>query len=137
MKKISRILWISLGTLSVALGVIGMFLPLLPTTVFLLFAAYCYARSSLRFYNWLITNRWFGAYIRNYREGRGLPLGQKVFTILLLWLTIGYAVGFVVSTWWLKTILIGIACAVTLHLLRIKTYKPGTQNGRQVEDLPM
>jgi len=128
LKKITRILLITLGTFSVALGVIGMFLPLLPTTVFLLLAAFFYARSSERFYNWLITNRWFGAYILNYREGRGVSLKQKVFTILLLWLTMGYTVGFIVSQWWLKIILLGIASAVTLHLVTLKTYKPEPQN---------
>jgi hypothetical protein len=94
----------------------------------LLLAAFCYARSSNRFHHWLITNRWFGEYIRNYREGRGLPLKQKVLTILLLWLTIGYAAWFVVPPWWAKVILLGIAAGVTLHLIRTKTFKPEARN---------
>ncbi len=101
-----------------------MFVPLLPTTPLLLLAAICYARSSPRFYNWLMTNRWCGEYIRNYRAGRGIPRKQKVLTILLLWLTIGYAVWFVVSLWWVRLILGGIAVGVTLHLIMIKTLKP-------------
>ncbi len=116
------------GTLFVAFGVLGMLLPILPTTPFLLLAAVCYARSSKRFYNWLMTNRWFGEYIRNYREGKGLPLQQKILTILLLWVTIGYAVWFVISLWWLEVILLGIAVGVTIHMVRIKTYRPGAQN---------
>ena len=123
MKDLSRILLIILGTLFVALGVLGMFLPVLPTTPFLLLASICYARSSKRFYNWLMNNRWFGVYIRNYREGRGVTLRHKVITISLLWLTIGYAVWFVIGLWWLKLILLGIAAGVTLHLVRIKTLK--------------
>ncbi len=119
-----RILLIASGTFFVALGVLGMFLPVLPTTPFLLLAAVCYARSSERFYHWLLTNRWFGEYIRNYREGRGIPLKQKVLTLVLLWLTIGYAALFVVSLWWIKLILVGIAVGVTIHLVRMKTYKP-------------
>lgn len=124
MKDITRILMIVAGTVCVALGVIGMFFPILPTTPFLLLAAFLYARSSRRFYTWLLTNRWFGAYIRNYREGKGLPLKQKVLTLILLWLSIIYAAGFVVAQWWLKLLLVGIACGVTFHLVRIKNYRP-------------
>ena len=80
----TRILLIACGTLCVALAVLGLFLPVLPTTPLLLLAAVCYARSSERFYHWLMTNRWFGAYIRNYREGRGIPLWHKVLAISLL-----------------------------------------------------
>ena len=127
MKKPIRTLLIVLGTLCVALAVLGMFLPVLPTTPFLLLAAICYSRSSERFYRWLITNRWCGEYIRNYRDGRGIPLKQKVLTILLLWLTIGSTAWLAVSQWWIRLILFGIAVSVTVHLLRIKTYKPKTQ----------
>lgn len=121
MNRLIRILLLICGTLCVALAVLGMFLPILPTTPFLLLAAVCYARSSERFYNWLITNRWCGRYIRSYREGRGVPLRHKVVTILLLWLSIGYAAWFLVPQWWGKLILAGIAAGVTIHLVRIKT----------------
>lgn len=114
------------GTLCVGLGILGMFFPVLPTTPFLLLAAFCYVRSSHRFYHWLITNRWFGAYIRNYRAGLGIPLAQKVLTLALLWLSIGYAAGFVITPWWGKLLLVGIAVGVTIHLLTIKTFKPQT-----------
>ena len=124
MKRITRILLIVAGTLCVALGVIGIFVPLLPTTPFLLLAAVCYARSSERLYDWLLTNRWFGDYVRHYREGKGLPLKQKILTLTALWLTLGYAALFVVSQAWAQIILFGIALTVTIHLLRIKTFKP-------------
>ena len=75
-----------------------------------------------------MTNRWCGEYIRNYREGRGIPLKQKVLAVLLLWLTIGYAAWFVVSLWWVKLILFGIAVGVTIHLIRTRTRKPEAQN---------
>ncbi len=65
------------GTICVCLGVAGIFLPLLPTTPFLLLAAVCYAGSSPRFYHWLMNNRWFGRYIKNYREGKGLTLNDE------------------------------------------------------------
>lgn len=124
MKKLIRILLISGGTLSVSLGILGIFLPLLPTTPFLLLAAICYARSSEKFYHWLMTNRWCGNYIRNYREGNGLPLKQKVLTIVLLWLTIGHTVLLVITAWPVRLLLFSIAIAVTFHLIRIKTLKP-------------
>jgi hypothetical protein len=127
MNPLTRVLLIAGGTLSVALAVLGLFLPVLPTTPFLLLAAVCYARSSERFYHWLLTNRWFGAYIRNYREGRGLPLWHKVLAISLLWLTIGYAVLFVAPQWWVKGILLGIAAGVTIHLLKTRTARPGPE----------
>ncbi len=115
------------GTVFVMLAILGMFLPVLPTTPFLLLAAICYARSSKRFYRWLTTNRWFGAYIRNYREGRGIPLKHKVLTILALWLTIGYTAWFVIGLWWIRLVLLGIAVGVTIHLVKVKTLKPEPQ----------
>ena len=71
-----------------------------------------------------MTNRWCGEYIRNYREGRGLPLQQKILTLALLWITIGATTVFVVPLWWVRVLLLAIASGVTFHLLRIKTYKP-------------
>lgn len=124
-RGVTRGLLIAAGTLCVALAALGLFVPVLPTTPLLLLAAVCYARSSDRFYRWLVTNRWFGAYIRNYREGRGIALWHKVGALVLLWLTIGYAAGFVVPQWWLKVILVGIALGVTVHLVKTKTYRPG------------
>ena len=123
MRNLSRKLLLLAGTLCVGLGIVGMFIPILPTTPFFLLAAFCYARSSQRFYYWLITNRWFGINIRNYRAGLGIPLKHKIFTLSLLWLSIGYAAGFVVPPWWGKLILVGIASGVTIHLLTIKNYK--------------
>jgi uncharacterized membrane protein YbaN (DUF454 family) len=124
MNRPLRALLIILGTLSVVLGILGMLLPVLPTTPFLLLAATCYARSSEKFYDWLTTNRWFGAYIKNYREGRGIPRKQKALTLLFLWLTIGLTVCLGISQWWLRTILIATALSVTIYLLKVKTYKP-------------
>lgn len=122
-KNLKRVLLIISGTICVGLGVLGMFVPLLPTTPFLLLASFCYGRSSKRFYNWLITNRWCGEYIRNYREGKGIRLRHKILTILLLWLTISYSM-WVVSLWWIRLILLIIAVGVSVHLVRIKTSKP-------------
>ena len=74
-----RFLWITLGSIFVAIGTIGIFVPGLPTTVFMLLAAACYVRSSERLYNWLIRNKTFGKYIKDYREGKGMPMRAKIF----------------------------------------------------------
>jgi hypothetical protein len=125
MRSLMRPLLIAIGTLAVALAVVGMFVPILPTTPFLLLAAACYARSSDRFLNWLLHNRWFGAYIRNYREGRGMPRLTKILTLSGLWATLVLSGSFAVSAWWLRLVLVAVGAGVTLHLLRIPTYTPG------------
>ena len=122
MRSLVRPLLIAIGTIAVALAVVGMFVPILPTTPFLLLAAACYARSSDRFLNWLLHNRWFGAYIRNYREGRGMPRRTKVLTLAALWTTLLLSGTFAVSAWWLRLLLVMVGAGVTIHLLRIPTY---------------
>jgi uncharacterized membrane protein YbaN (DUF454 family) len=120
---VKRKLLIGAGTLSTGLGIIGIFIPILPTTPFLLLAAACYMRSSERFYQWLINNRVFGAYVRNYIEGRGMPVRIKIFTILLLWLTIGLSIIFGVQNIVIRIVLICIAVGVTAHISLIKRRK--------------
>ena len=131
--RLRRALLIAAGTACVALGTLGIVLPLLPTTPFLLLAAVCYARSSPRLLHWLTHNRWFGSYIRNYREGHGIPLREKILTLSLLWITIGITVIFFVPLLWVKILLLLIATAVTIHLLRIKTMKAADDAVQQVE----
>lgn len=115
---IRRVLIVA-GFLFVGLGILGIFLPVLPTTPFLLLAAACFARSSQKFYNWLLNNRWFGRYIRNYREGRGIPLRVKIITISLLWVTILISAYFV-SIIYVRIFLILVAIGVTIHVVRLR-----------------
>lgn len=122
-----RRLLIGAGTLSTGLGIIGIFVPILPTTPFLLLAAACYMRSSERFYQWLTNNRVFGAYVRNYIEGRGMPRRIKVFTILLLWVGIGLSIAFGVQNTVVRIVLVCIAIGVTAHIALIRR--------RKVEDI--
>ncbi len=112
------------GTVFLGLGIIGIFLPLLPTTPFILLAASCYARSSKRLYDWLLNNKWFGNYVKNYREGKGIPRKVKILSVSFLWIVIGYSVLFVVNTLSIRIILFLIAVGVTIHILFIKTLKP-------------
>ena len=111
------------GTFFLVLGIIGIFIPLLPTTPFLLLAAACYIRGSKKFYNWLIKNRWLGEYIKNYQEGKGIPLNIKIISIMFLWITIIFSIIMIVSNIFIRIILIIIAIGVTIHILTIKTTK--------------
>ncbi len=121
--NLSRWVLIITGSFFMGLGILGIFLPLLPTTPFLLIAAACYIRSSEKFYNWLINNKWLGNYIKNYLEGKGVPLKVKVLSISLLWITIGYSVVFIVHIFLIRVILILIAIGVTIHILSIRSLK--------------
>ncbi len=119
-KRLFQALLVTCGTFCVALGVLGIFVPLLPTTVFLLLAAACYARSSERFHQKLLNHRWLGGYIRNYREGRGMSPREKTWTLLVLWIGIGASAVVSVHAWWLRGLLVIIAIAVTVHVARLK-----------------
>ncbi len=119
--RLTRIVLRIVGGLLVGLGVLGMFLPLLPTTIFLLGAAACFGKSSPGAYRWLTTNRVFGRHLRDYREERGATIGTKVFSISSLWIGIGAAVYLVRDMPWLEVVLIAIAMAVTVHLLSLRT----------------
>ena len=118
-----RWLWIIAGSISLALGLIGIFLPLLPTTPFLLLTAACYARGSSRLHNWLLNNKMFGEYIRNYREGKGIPARSKVMALILLWLTIGFSIFYVIPILMLKIILLGIAIIVSMYIILLPTFR--------------
>ena len=121
-----RALLVICGTLCVALGVIGIFLPLMPTTVFLLMGAACYARSSDRFYQRLISNRWLGSYIKNSREGRGMTRRQKATTLAMLWVGILATMIFTVTAWWLHLLLLAIALGVTIHVVKVPAFAADT-----------
>lgn len=120
-QKWVRIVLIVGGTSSVAIGILGIFVPVLPTTPFLLLGAACYARSSQRFYDWLLNNKYFGNYIRNYRERKGIPLKGKVLALALLWATIGCSVAFAVEILFVRVLLIVIAIGVSIHIFSLRT----------------
>jgi uncharacterized membrane protein YbaN (DUF454 family) len=111
-----RYLWLGLGLFFTGLGFIGAFLPVMPTTVFLLIAAYFFARSSRRFYNWLLNNPIFGQLIRDWRAGLGIPLRAKVMAITVIALTIGYSV-YRVPLLWLKLVLLLTGVTLSLYLI--------------------
>jgi len=121
-KQGTRIALVAIGTVALALGVIGIVVPVLPTTPFLLLAAACYARSSERLHHWLMNNRFLGEPVRNYRDSRAVKLHVKVYAIALLWA--GIAVSIVaIGGFWLTLGLAAIALAVTAHILRLRTIR--------------
>ncbi len=121
--RIIRLIFIISGFISTGLGTIGIFVPVLPTTPFLLLAAYLFARSSDRFHIWLLTNRLFGTYLRNYIEKKGIPLKVKIMTLILLWTTILYSVFAVIDNLYIRILLIIIAVSVSIHISMVKTLK--------------
>ena len=115
-----RYLLLGIGCASVCLGVIGIFLPIMPTTPFLLLAAACFARSSPRFHAWLLGHPQLGPLLKAYLSGEGIPLKAKVLAIGSMWISIA------VSCWlvpwpWLRVLLIAVALAVSLYIARQKT----------------
>lgn len=114
---------ILLGSLSLTLGIIGIFVPLLPTTPFLLLTAALYFKASPRLYNWLISQKHLGPYIRNYRENRAIPLRAKIISMLLMWSTMIYCIFFLIPLVWVKVILFLVAAGVSYHILSFKTLR--------------
>ncbi len=111
------------GFLATSLGVLGIFLPVLPTVPFLLLALACFARSSEQFYNWLLDHAHLGPIIRPYINGQGMTRASKVKAIALVWASISLSAFYLVETSWVRWLLLLIACGVTLYLLRFPMIK--------------
>lgn len=111
------------GWLSLILGIIGIFLPLLPTTPFLLLSASLFAKSSKKFYNWLINHKYLGSYIRQFKEDKSISLRTKIISISLVWISIGYSAIYVVPLLPVKILLFIIAFSVSIHIASFKTRK--------------
>ena len=114
---------IILGTVSLTLGIIGIFLPLLPTTPFLLLTAALYFRGSPRLYQWLLNHKCLGPYIRNFRENKAIPLRAKIISLLLMWGTMVYCIFFLIPLTEIKIVLFLVAVGVTWHILSFKTLR--------------
>jgi hypothetical protein len=121
--RTAKFLWNAAGTFFLSLGIVGIAVPLLPTTPFLLLAASCYLRGSARMYRWLMTNRYFGQYLKDYRAGRGMPLKIKIGTVTLLWAVITISAIFATSVTIIRIGLFVVAMGVTIHIVTLKTKK--------------
>jgi uncharacterized protein len=126
-RRAGRIALIVAGSLSLALGVVGIVVPVLPTTPFLLLAAICYGRSSERSYRWLLSNRLFGRYVDDYLHGRRISWKLKTVTLILLWGVISLSAVLFVSQWWVRALLIVVAVGVTVHIVTLR----GREDQRQ------
>jgi len=119
-----RWLLICCGWLAIAGGVVGIFLPLVPTVPFLLLAAACFARSSERFHAWLVEHRHLGPLVRDYLNGGGIPLRAKRMAIGMVWVTMPTSTFLFVPVMWIKIVLMGIAIGITVYLLSLPTIPP-------------
>ena len=119
--RLRRWLYVGLGLGSLVLGLVGVAVPLLPTTPFLLLSAACFMRGSDRLYRWLLGSRWLGGYIRNYREHRAMTPWAKTCALVLLWGALGYSAAAATESRWVRAMLATVAVGVTIHLLRLRT----------------
>ena len=124
----SKYIYSVIGFVSVLLGIIGIFLPVLPTTPFLLLAAALFFRSSPRAYKWLTEHPQLGPYIKSFREDKSIPLRIKIISVGTLWLTAVHCIVFIFETWLLKLFMGVLATCITLYILSFKTRKNKCQD---------
>ncbi|MFI8621155.1 YbaN family protein [Marinomonas sp. NPDC078689] len=115
-----RIFFIILGWFSLITGIIGIFLPLLPTTPLVLLAAWCFSKSSERFHTWLIEHKYFGPILRDWQSSDGIPKRTRNRAILFMWLGMTISI-IIVGRFWATLCLIIIGLAVSIYLLRMPT----------------
>ncbi|MFT6188941.1 MAG: uncharacterized membrane protein YbaN (DUF454 family) [Oleispira sp.] len=118
--KAVKVLLLIVGWLSVVLGVIGIFLPVMPTTPFLLLAAACFMRTSPKFYNWLVGHPKLGKYLVYYLEGKGIPLKAKIYTIALMAISMSVTT-YIVPVTEIKILLPLVGVLVALYIARQPT----------------
>jgi hypothetical protein len=120
---LTKYLYLASGFILVIIGVVGIFLPILPTTIFLILASACFIRSSPKANEWLRNHKILGMYIKNYQDKSGLTLKSKIINIILLWLMISVSAFLFTELWYIRLLLFLIAVGVTIHLLMVKTKK--------------
>lgn len=123
-----KYIYIVLGSIFVVLGFIGIFVPLLPTTPFLLLAAALFIRSSEKLYNWLLNQKLLGPYVRNFVHKKGMPIHAKVYTLLIMWASMIYSTFFVVEILYVQILLMVISVGITIYILSLKTLKIDKNN---------
>jgi uncharacterized membrane protein YbaN (DUF454 family) len=121
-RYLPRWLLVGVGVVSVGLGTLGIFVPLLPTTPFLLLAAACFVRSSDRLHHWLMNHRVYGPVIRGYREHRALPASSKVTILVFTWTAILSSV--LILTHPMRFVLLAPAIGATWMMIRMPTLDP-------------
>ncbi len=130
---VAKYFYLISGFLLVAIGVIGIFLPLLPTTIFLILASICFLKSSPKANDWLRNHKILGGYIDNYQNKNGLTRSAKIANVITLWTSISLSAFLLTEELYIRIILLAIAIGVTIHLLMIKTKQPNNKNNFQVK----
>lgn len=118
-----RYLYLTAGVLLVVIGVIGIFLPILPTTIFLILASACFIKSSPKANDWLRNHKVLGIYIKNYQDKTGLTLKSKIINITFLWIMISISALYFTELFYIRLLLFAIATGVTIHLIMVQTRK--------------
>jgi hypothetical protein len=118
--RLERGLWVGLGTTFVAIGAIGIAIPLLPTTPFLILAAFCYARGSKRLHKWLLEHRYLGVYLRAYERGEGVGRSAKIASLLLLWGAMAVSMLLFFGNQLVMVLILAVGAGVSLHIIMIR-----------------
>lgn len=131
-----KYVYIVLGSICLALGVIGIFLPVLPTTPFLLLTSFFYLRGSEKLHSWLIHNKTFGEYLYNYLTYKAIKKSTKVSALIFLWITLGISI-LMIERVYIKIFLILVGIGVSIHIVMLKTIKdedPTLEHKEKLED---
>lgn len=121
--SLKKAIYLTVGIISLAAGLVGVFLPVIPTTPFILLSAWCFFRSSERLFQWVVSNETLGPTIQNYHEGKGIPKNTKIRAVGMMWLTITLSVYFFISNTYLIAFLYIIAIGVSIYLYKLPTVK--------------
>lgn len=121
LKKLVKTLFLFIGIVSLVLGFIGIFLPLLPTTPFILLAAYCFAKSSERFHRYIMQHKLFGRMVTDFYEKKVISAKNKIIALTLMWITLSLSVIFFMPYIWVKLVVLGIGVSVSIYLLSFRS----------------
>ncbi len=115
-----RYVFISVGVISLLLGIIGVVTPVLPTTPFILLSGYCFARGSERFHDWILAHRYFGPMIRAFRDEKRIPLKAKIFATAMIALTMSVTAIFFVKKVYAIVAMASVGVAVVTYIWTFK-----------------
>lgn len=125
MWKFKRLCWLLGGCVSLTTGLIGIIVPILPTTPLVILAAFCFSKSSPVLHNWLVTNKYFGRYIADYQRGKGVPTRIKAFAVLIVWTSVLVTLS-VIPLFVVKVMMLVIAVLVTIFIFTSPLLKKKT-----------
>lgn len=116
-----KIILLIIGVITMSLGFVGIFLPVFPTTPFLLVALACFVNSSAKMHRFILENKYLGPYVKDYTSGNGIPMKAKWRAVSLIWITIGFSAIFVLDKWSLRILILSIATLVSIYIFTRKT----------------